>query len=233
MGFRDELEAARARIESLEREVIASRPNPRHKPVPPDVLAAGGLGLVLALLASLLAAGWMWQRWTETERALADARRDGGLARAAQHDCAEVLEQWTSTATPAGAIVRAVTDRQVRWYGRGEFDETWTATVTERIGAAPASVGQTCTGRFTRSDVARGPESPFTCELRITCGELVVYPRPGEAAAVECYLDQDGGIHSLGPFERTATRARGTRGLMRVDDGPAGTWALAFEALEP
>lgn len=101
----------------------------------------------------------------------------------------------------------------------------WTAPVIERIGEAPASIGAACTITLERSPPG-APHDPGDCEVTVACNGRAVYPAPGETGRATCshrfghgFTIVDGG---------TNVRVYSVGGVVRVDDGPVGTWSFAF-----
>lgn len=220
MGFRDELEAARARIEALEREANAAK---RVQPAPTDTLAAVCVGLALALAVALAGIGWLWTRPLATANA----------ACLTTADCVAIVERAHVETVPVGTVVSSdAAGRQARWDAAATFQERWRPVVTERIGDAPASIGAVCAARIARVELPGASAGSYACDLEIRCAERPVYPPAGDPALVRCELGADGHVVSLGPPTQAHARARGTPRLLRIDDGPVGTWALTLESAE-
>lgn len=235
MPFRDELEAARARIETLERD-LASRKADREKEQqrePPFAIAT----VVLALLVVGMGAGMamLWNRASEAEEAAASWRELEGQTGNELHEAQVRLDEARRAASvgpTSGTTLSPEAFARVQgWPNDIEaLHEEWTGVVVERIGDAPVGIGQSCTFEIARSGLRIPHERP-RCTAHVRCGQREVYPGPDNSDVVSCSLETRGSEYgSLRPFEPTVSGARrlsGVSGDLRIDDGaPVGTWSL-------
>ena len=227
MPFRDELEAARARIEKLDRDLAAlkaEREKEQHGE-PPFAIAT----VVLALLVVGMGAGMamLWNRVSEAEEAAASWRELEGQTGHELHE-AQVRLDEARRATAIGPDWFPEAERRGRAWARGGSDtsEEWTGHVIERIGDAPAAIGQLCTFVIARTEETPRPYAPFQCRARVRCGDVHLYPAASEPDLVTCSFGPSGSVRPIAPVSPTSVRLTGHAGDLRIDDGPTGTWSL-------
>jgi len=228
MAFRNELQAARERIEALDREVrdLQRERSAKQASEPPFAIAA--VVLMLALLGACSGLVLLWTR-AETAEARADywRRTEGETAVELQEtrqrlDAARRLEP---AARPLDSSLDAV-GRALAWESQSAREQR-TGEVTERIGNAPAALGDRCTVSIAQLRVRRAPGEPQECAARVVCGEHDVYPAAYDTEVMGCSLGRERGrIVLSSPFEATTRRLTGDAESVRIDDGASGTWSI-------
>jgi hypothetical protein len=228
MAFRDELEASRARIDALDAELARLKRAKAAAAIDTPPFAILSVILFFGVVALLVGVAFQWDR---AEAAAAEARRWRQL----EGETAVELEELRHRSREEERGDRpAVADGSARvaWFLPDDTRaESWRAAVSEHIGAAPVALGQICSAHLEHVSRASTHESSESCRLRVTCDDELLYPRDGETDVVQCRLDPDDRITSLGRADPTGTRAVGTSEALRMDDGPNGTWSLLLRRL--
>lgn len=232
MGYRDELDAARERIDTLTRENAALEKKLRGNDRSGESGAALSVGLgIVALLASLgLAATWT--------HASALAETSDEVSRTLRTREAELTALRRVLATASDGCSRCEglpdhgsVDRLASWLREEPVREAWRAYVVESIGAAPIAVGTACLASVEALPrAARDSDDDPRCTLRIVCDDQSAFPAPGETSSVPCSLTRGGHLSVSGELDTDTTRrVHGVRNALRIDEGPAGAWSLLIE----
>jgi hypothetical protein len=219
MGFRDELEAARARIGALEADLAELR---RKAPGDRGEVSPFAVTTVLVLLVAVglgVALAFEWRHAEQAEATAREWRRLEGEAsqelHAARVQLAEERARRLETLGPA----RACEDAEE---GDALGPNEWGGFVTERIGSAPARLVDACDVIVSRRDHPDGVH----CALVVRCGERTVFPGEGEAGEVACRGPE---IRPRDASAAPRVRVSGRAGALHLDDGPDGTWSLRIE----